>query len=220
MRKRDAVRQTKEVKIDVRTPEGNKVGWQDATHHIGPALRIVPRFTVDAEDDQTGLGNTLDVEYDPVEGRFVIRQASVRSLTGTEITGTELRQVRLAEALQQASPHCVAFTLDDDSNTAVTAADVAAEDQRLLPQWLAATLAELPEGRNLPEPARTEAREARLDAVQLVYGVAALTGQPPAKAIERELGVAPRTAAHWIHLARQAGRLEGLGYSAGRPPRG
>lgn len=51
-------------------------------------------------------------------------------------------------------------------------------------------------------------------------GVAALTGRPPAKAIERELGVASRTAAHWIRLARNAGRLEGLGYAAGRPPRG
>ncbi|HWT33586.1 MAG TPA: hypothetical protein VN107_07460 [Microbacterium sp.] len=208
------------MKIDVRTPEGNPVSWQDATHPIGTALRIVPRFTVDAEDDHTGLGNTLDVEYDPAEGRFVIRQAAVRSLTGAEITGTELRQVRLAEIVQQASPHCVAFALDDDSNGAITAADVAASDQRLLPQWLTDSLAALPEGRNLPEPARTEAREARLDAIQLVYGVAALTGQPPAKAIERELRVAPRTAAHWIHLARKAGRLEGLGYAAGRPPRG
>ncbi|WP_156138685.1 hypothetical protein [Microbacterium mangrovi] len=208
------------MKIDVRTPDGNPVSWQDATHPIGAALRIVPRFTVDAEDDQTGLGNTLDVEYDQAEGRYVIRQATVRSLTGAEVTGTELRQVRLAEVVQAASPHCVTFTLGDEGDGAITAAEVAASEGRLLPKWLADSLVATSESRNLPEPARSEAREARLDAVQLVYGVAALTGQPPAKAIERELNVAPRTAAHWIHLARNAGRLEGLGYAAGRPPRG
>lgn len=203
----------------MRTPKGSPVTPQDATQIIGNALRIVPRFTVHAEDEQTGLGNTLDVEYDKTEGRYVIRQAAVRSLAGTEITGTELRQVRLAEVVQAASPHCVAFALGDD-DSAITAAEVTATEGRLLPKWLADSLVTTTESRNLPEPARTEAREARLDAVQLVYGVAALTGQPPAKAIERELGVAPRTAAHWIHLARNAGRLEGLGYAAGRPPRG
>jgi len=141
-------------------------------------------------------------------------------LAGREITGTELRQVRLAEVVQAASPHCVTFALGDGETTAITAAEVTATDGRRLPKWLADSLATTAESRALPEPARTEAREARLDAVQLVYGVAALTGQPPAKAIERELGAAPRTAAHWIRLARNAGRLEGLGYAAGRPPRG
>lgn len=204
----------------MRTPDGEPVSAQDATHPIGTALRIVPRFTVHAEDDQTGLGNTLDVEYDQAEGRYVIRQAAIRSLTGAEITGTELRQVRLAEVVQAASPHCVTFALGDHENTAITAAEVTATEGRLLPKWLADSLVATAESRSLPEPARTEAREARLDAVQLVYGVAALTGQPPSKAIERELGVAPRTAAHWIRLARNAGRLEGLGYAAGRPPRG
>jgi hypothetical protein len=92
----------------------------------------------------------------------------------------------------------------------VTAADVAETEGRMLPSWLADSLSVVVESRNISEPARSELREARLDAVQLVCGVAALTGQPPAKAIERELGVAPRTAAHWIRLARTAGRLDVL----------
>lgn len=201
----------------MRTPDGSPVGWQAATHSVGTALRIVPQYRVEAEDEHTGLGHTVDVEYDRDEGRFVVRQVATRSLAGGEITGTELRQVRLAEIVQAAAPQCVAFTLGDDEM--VTAADVSAAEGRLLPHWLADSLNPVSESRNIAEPARTELREARLDAVQLVYGVAALTGQPPAKAIERELGVAPRTAAHWIRLARTAGRLEGLGYAAGRPPR-
>lgn len=201
----------------MRTPEGNPVGWQDATHPVGTALRIVPKWRVAAEDDVTGLGSTLDVEYDAGEGRFVVRQVATRALDGGEITGTEIRQVRLGEIVQAASPRCVAFALDDESDL-VTAAEVTETEGRMLPPWLSASLSAVVESRNISEPARSEIREARLDAVQLVYGVAALTGQPPAKAIERELGVAPRTAAHWIRLARNAGRLEGLGYAAGRPP--
>ena len=204
----------------MRTPDGNKVTWQDATHPIGTALRIVPRYRVTAEDEQTGLGNTLDVEYDSDEGRYVVREASVRSLAGAEVTGTEMRRVRLAEIVQAASPHCVTFTLDDEVGTPVTAADVAAAEGRLLPRWLADALTTAADSSRTRDPALTEAREARLDAVQLVYAVAALTGQPPAKAIERELKMTQRTATHWISLARAAGRLEGLGYAAGRPPRG
>jgi len=189
----------------------------DASRRIGDALWIVPRYRVIAEDEHTGLGSTLDVEYDATEGRFVVRQAGTYSLTGGEITGTELRRVRLAEIVQAASPHCVAFALDDD--LFVTAAELAASEGRMLPTWLTATLAAAPRRGSLSESARAEAREARLDAVQLVYGVAVLTGQPPAKAIERELNVAPRTAAQWIRAARDAGRLEGLGYPMGRPAR-
>ena len=129
----------------------------------------------------------------------------------------ELGQPALAEIVQAASPHCVAFTLDD-SDDLITAADVATTQGRLLPAWLAASVAATADGRGIPAAARVELREARLDAIQLVYGVAALTGQPPAKAIEHELGMTPRTAVHWIRQARTAGRLEGLGYAAARPP--
>ena len=69
-----------------------------------------------ADDDQTGLGTTLDVEYDAGEGRYLVRQITTRSLAGAEITGSELRQVRVAEIVQAASPHCVAFTLDDSDD--------------------------------------------------------------------------------------------------------
>lgn len=206
------------MKLDVRTPEGKPVERHDANRRIGAALWIVPRYRVTAEDEHTGLGSTLDVAYDAVEGRFVVREAGVYSLSGGEITGTELRRVRLAEIVQAASPQCVAFALDDE-DLFVTAAELAESEGRMLPTWLTDTLAAAPGLGSLSESARVEAREARLDAVQLVYGVAVLTGQPPAKAIERELNVAPRTAAQWIRAARDAGRLEGLGYPIGRPAR-
>lgn len=190
----------------------------DASRRLGDALWIVPRYRVTAEDERTGLGSTLDVEYDAVEGRFVVRQAGTYALSGGEITGTELHRVRLAEIVQAASPHCVAFALDDE-DLFVTAAELAASERRMLPTWLTDTLAAAPGRGSLSESARAEARQARQDAVQLVYGVAVLTGQSPAKAIERELNVAPRTAAQWIRAARDTGRLEALGYPIGRPAR-
>ena len=207
----------------MRNPDGNPVTWHDATTPIGAALRIVPRFQVTAEDDHTGLGTTLDVEYGPAEGRYVVRKATTWALTGAEITANELRQVRVAEIVQLASPHCVAFTLDDDDTAGelVTAADVSASGS-LLPEWLSRTITSTISNSSTTTSAQARAglRAARLDAVQLVYGVAALTGQPPAKAIERELGMQPRTATHWISQARRAGRLDGLGYAVGRPHHG
>ena len=174
------------MKLDARTPEGNPVERIDASRRIGAALWIVPRYRVTAEDKHTGLGSTLDVEYDAVEGRFVVRQAGTYSLSGGEITGTELRRVRLAEIVQAAAPHCVVLALDDE-DLFVTAAELAASDGRMLPTSLADSLAAAPGRGSLSESARTH--------------------------------VAPRTAAQWIRAARDAGRLEGLGYPMGRPAR-
>lgn len=204
----------------MRTPNGSPVTAQDATHPIGAALRIVPAFHVDAEDDQTGLGNTLQVAYDPAEGRYLVHQVTTRSLAGAEITATELRQVRVAEILHAAAVHCVAFALDDNSVDLVTAAEVSSTGDTLLPAWLSAAVAGTATATATSPETRAELREARLDAIQLIYGVAALTGRPPAKAIERELGMTQRTAVHWIRQARTAGKLQGLGYAAARPPRG
>lgn len=200
---------------------GGTSTWHDATTPIGTALRIVPRFHVTAEDDHTRVGTTLDVEYGPAEGRYLVRTATTWSLSGAEITANELRQVRVAEIAQLASPRCVAFTLDGDDTAGelITAADVSASGS-LLPEWLSRTITSTLSSTATTAQARAELREARLDAVQLVYGVAALTGQPPAKAIERELGMQPRTATHWISQARRAGRLDGLGYAVGRPHHG
>jgi transposase len=55
-----------------------------------------------------------------------------------------------------------------------------------------------------------------MDLVELIYSAAALSGQPPTKAVQAELNVPYRTAADWISKARTTGRLEGMSYIAGR----
>ena len=79
-------------------------------------------------------------------------------------------------------------------------------------------------GRILPpalaaEVVRRGASEARMEAIELLYGTAALSNLPPARLIQEELGIPHRTASQWIIDARNAGRLEGMNYHAGRQAR-
>ncbi|MGB4779289.1 hypothetical protein [Microbacterium sp.] len=145
-----------------------------------------------------------------------LRRATTWLLDGGEVSGTELRQARLGTILQAAAPRCVAFPLDE--NGTLVTADAMNAQGRLLPEWMTAPIRDADKASG--DSARAELRAARLEAVQVIYGVAALTGRPPAKALEDELGLSPRTAVHWIKQARDAGLLKGVRYAAARPARG
>ena len=51
---------------------------------------------------------------------------------------------------------------------------------------------------------------------ELLYGIAALSGNPPVQAIQQELGIPHRTASDWTKKARAEGRLAGMSYIVGR----
>ena len=75
---------------------------------------------------------------------------------------------------------------------------------RILPAWLA-------------EQVVTRGnRDERMEAIELLYGIAALSGNPPVRAIQQELGIPHRTASDWTKKARAEGRLAGMSYIVGR----
>jgi hypothetical protein len=195
------------VKIDVRTPEGKRVTATQATHALGSALRIVPAFTATATAEDISIETTIDASYSTPAGRYRITRTAHRAVgTTDEITPTVLRQVRLGEILSAAVPHCVAVV--DDQIGRGTVHDLISSGKRLLPEWMSAAAS------------KAGPTADTLEIVQVIYGVAALAGQPPMRAVANELGIPERTATHWITKARAAGLLDGITYAVGRQPDG
>jgi hypothetical protein len=194
------------VKIDVRTPDGQRMTWKHATLPLGTALRIAPAFQATATADDIPVQTTIEAIYSPHAGRYRIVSTAHRATTETaEITPTVLRQVRLGELLSAAVPYCVTVDFEGKQRTVH---DLLATDGRVVPKSLA-TLA-----------VAAGPTADTLGLVHLIYGVAALAALPPMRAVATELGIPERTATHWITKARRAGLLDGITYTVGRQPDG
>lgn len=191
----------------MRTPEGKRVTAAQATLPLGSALRIVPAFTATAVAEDISIETTVDAAYSREAGRYRIARTVHRAVGKTEeITPTVLRQVRLGEMITAAVPHCVAIV--DEQIGRGTVHDLVGSGSRILPDWMAVAARKAG-----PTPDN-------LEIVQVVYGIAALAGQPPMRAVATELGIPERTATHWITKARNAGLLDGITYAVGRQPDG
>lgn len=195
-----AVEQTKGVKVDVKTIDGEEMTPQAATQPVGSALRIAPGFTATTVDIDTGIETTLDALYDPDEGRYIVTTILNRGIR-KGFDETAIRYTAPQAILQAAIPHCVAVRLEHGW---FTVAELSATEGRILPEWLAA------------EVAKRGSRTDRMEAIQILYGASALAGLPPTKFVQLELGIPHRTASDWIGKARAAGYLKGMSYTAGR----
>lgn len=191
----------------MRTPEGKRVTAAQATLPLGSALRIVPAFTATAVAEDISLETTVEAAYSSEAGRYRITRTAHRAVGKTEeITPTVLRQVRLGEMLTAAVPHCVAVV--DEQIGRGTVHELVGSGTRILPDWMASAATQAG-----PTPDT-------LELLQVVYGVAALAGKPPMRAVATELGIPERTATHWITKARNIGLLDGITYAVGRQPDG
>jgi hypothetical protein len=198
------LRKTEEVRVDVRTLAGTKVTTRQATHPIGTGLRIVPKFRATATDQvDVPFDTTIEVHYSPDLGRYLIVESTFRARDGEEINAVTLRKARTAEVLKAAAPECITLDVLDDGHW-IRASELTTVQDRILPPVI------------VSEIRKRKNTEARMDAVEIIYGVAALSGLPPTQAVQNEMGIPHRTAADWISKARDAGRLEGMAYVAGR----
>ena len=212
MPKRRAVRQTRGVKVDVKTLEGQEVTWRVATQSVGSALRIAPAFVATTTDAALGVETSVTARYLRNDGRYVIRAVTNTAVRDdVEMNYPTAAKVGIQAIVQAAAPRCIFLTLDaeDDPRAKWLSVDqLTTAGERILPPMLAA------------EVVKRGGSEARMDVVELLYGSAALAGLPPAKLIQHELGIPHRTASQWIIDARKAGRLKGMNYNAGRPASG
>lgn len=209
MRKRRAVRQTREVKVDVKTLDGSEVTWEKATQPVGSALRIAPGFLARTANDELGVSTTVEARYSGDEGRYVIDAVTNRvTRSNVELNHPTVAKIRMQAIVQAAAPRCIFLTLDDEQDP--------------FAEWLSVDMLTTTSGRIIPPVVaelvtRRGSSVERMEAIEILYGAAALSSLPPARLIERELGVPHRTASAWIIEARKAGRLAGMNYNAGRP---
>lgn len=177
-----------------------------AVQPLGSGLRIAPGFAATATDDTTNLVTRIEAKYIHGTGRYVVNAVAVESTAdAVEVNANTLRQVTVQAIVQAAAPRCIALTLDDSPNaTWLSVSELTTRDGRLIPEWLAADVV------------KRGSSEARLDVIEILYGVAALSGHAPLRMIMDELGVPHRTASDWTQKARAAGRLEGMTAAAGR----
>jgi hypothetical protein len=196
------------VKVDVRTLEGEPMTASAATLPVGSELRIAPAFQATAELEDAGVALTVSARYDAAEGRYVATRVTAdASREDVEVNSRLMRALPIGRVVQAAAPHCITLTLEDSSvegATWIPAAELSSTEGRIIPVWIA------------EQVIRHGGSDARMDVVEILYGTAALAGNPPTKLIQDELGVPHRTASDWIRKARAAGRLQGMNYPVGR----
>lgn len=184
--------------------DGKSMTWRSATQPVGSALRIAPGFVASTIDEGTGVETTIEANYVPDDGRYVVTTIINRA-TRKEFDQQALRRTAYGSLLQAAIPHCIAVRLSDDSDARWTSiADLTASQGRVVPPWMAAAAV------------KRGGTDERMEVVEIVYGAAALAGVPPVRALQVELDIPHRTASDWIKKARLAGRLDGMTYNVGR----
>lgn len=212
MLKRRAVRQTREVKVDVKTLDGQPVTWREATQPVGSALRIAPAFVATTIDAALGVETSVTAQYVREHGRYVIKRVlNSAARDDVEVNFATVTKVGLQSIVQAAAPRCIYLTLDDEADLHaawLSVEELTTAKGRLIAPMVAA------------EVVKHGGSEVRMDVVEVLYGSAALAGLPPAKLLQQELGIPHRTASQWIINARKAGRLDGMNYNAARPASG
>ena len=178
-------------------PEGKEPTWQDAeTLNVG--IGVLPWFKVRMQDEW------LDPDEAPVihmtllfnysKGKYETHFFGIES--SFDITGTELREIRVAECLQIAARAGIYVKLDRDDPPASIRDWWGDETESLF-------------GDQAAELIRKQGpTKSTLALVALVYSVAHVLSQPPAKAVETAFGLPARTAARWIARARADGVLK------------
>lgn len=196
----------------MKTLDGHKVTWREATQPVGSALRIAPAFVATTTDAALGVQTSVTARYLLDEGRYVIKGvANTAARDDVELNYPTVAKVGMQAIVQAAAPHCIFLTLEDEDDPKakwLSVDELTTAGGRILPPMVAAAVVKRGVG------------EARMEVVELLYGSAALAGLPPAKLLQHELGIPHRTASQWIMGARKAGRLEGMNYNAGRPAGG
>lgn len=161
-----------------------EVSWHEDDSRLiefAEGMALVPEATVTAWE--RGVGDmTIHVVYDPFLGRLAVDSVEVSAAPGYEVTGTNLRAVRVQEYLIAAAENMV-YRRDAEG------------------QWVS-FVASLEGGAWPPEI--TSDRE--LHAAR-VYELARLASMPPLKTVGEVLGVSQSTATRIIAQAKRSGKL-------------
>lgn len=158
---------------------------QAKPHHLAPGLTIRLPAQIEAGPGESVGPYSLTLTIDMVNGRIGCTSLTVRPEEGKTITGTDLRAIPVATIVRMATATLVHETTGGGEG------------------YVTVTPYTPPEIN-----VRAGATDEALRFVAASYSLAYALGEPPAKAVERDLGIATSTASKWIRLAREKGYLD------------
>lgn len=151
-------------------------------HRLAPDLSVQVPAEVQGTVEDVLVSLTIDV----VNGRLGCTRLEVRAPTGDVVTGTALRGIPVASIVRTAAGSLVWQTVNREGGYVTN-----------VPYRPPADI----------DTSAGPTNEA-LQFVAASYALAYALGEPPAKAVERDLGLATSTAGRWIRLARERGYLD------------
>jgi hypothetical protein len=126
-----------------------------------------------------GCAGRVEADYDETAGRYRIRKVEVEAIDGHELTGTELRKIRVADVLRDGV-------------------------QRQFTGELWPVISR--RGTDALEVSQGPTNET-LKLVALVYRLALVVGDGPTNTVADQLGIPRSTAGRWVTRARDRGLL-------------
>lgn len=200
------------VKVTVRTSSGRVPGFQDADVRLDIGANLVSWLEVFVSDDSWDHYVKMTLLFSISEVRYLVRSVEVgvdsevklqspaasvldfRENNLHEINSVLLRQVRVGEIARVGVSGGVFVQMNDGEPAQSLLSWFGPEGE---PQYAAGEIGDVirnsgPVDRNLQLVAQS-------------YMIAQLSSQPPAKAVERQFGLPPRTAANWIAKAKSSG---------------
>lgn len=197
------------VHIRVRTwPGGKRPTLKDAMV-LDIGIGVVPMLTVEVQEDSWDYIVTARLQYSLSEGRYLATSVEVstsmlvhlnddktpRKNRVIEVTSVLLRKVRIAEIVRLGASGGI-FTQMNRDEPPVSQLD-----------WYG-TVGEIRWGSPFSDLIREMGPvESNLHNVGVSYTLAKMSGDAPAKAVERQFGLPSRTAADWIARAKAAGKI-------------
>lgn len=187
--------------ISVKLPNGKEPKWDDAMM-LNIGVGVLPEFEVLATDQEWLVPEDqpfasiihMTVLFHFSKGRYVAKFVGLEA--HPEVTGTDLREVRVAEVLRLASTAGIYARFDKEDDP-VPIREGWGEDVLIAP-----------ESPMMERIKRTGPKGWVLEWIALAYNIAQISSQPPAKAVEKAFGLSSRTAARWIAKAREQGVLK------------
>lgn len=166
----------------------------DATLEPFPGFKVVPWLEARVEAEPNAeYEPEFEIAFDMVSARYKLTFIGLRA---SEVNGTMLRTVRAMDYVKAAARRSIYLVLDESGAQEPLAALFEAE---LGESMFGAEFAKYIAGGGPDAFAIAH--------VAFSYIFAQLAAEPPAKAVQRDLGLTPRTADNWIARARAAGLL-------------
>lgn len=169
--------------MQIRSSRGKAPKYAKEFHYLSDRIRIIAPYHLDVSIDQ-GVDLKLSLDLDRELGRIVCRHLSVsRVAKGTEITGTELRDIAIATLVRLGGDEMI---------------KVRGTDGRWVPLSGAGLAFAPAQGRDRADVVADAA---------VIYAVSSLTERSPLLLVAHRLGVSQSTATRLVSTARRDGLL-------------